>query len=127
MIHAVKTEPEYFSDVIEGWKTFEVRKNDRGYLAGDYLALNEYEPKAGVPDQNCYTGKSALFIIRYVLDDPAYCKKGYVVLGLEPCTKMEFEGLSGLPTVLVSDKRAEQWEQKRACTVAAVQTPLKKK
>ena len=121
MIHAVKVTPKYFNDVTGGNKTFEVRKNDRGYLVGDYLALNEYEQKAGVPDQNCYTGKSALFIIRYVLDDPAYCKKGYVVLGLEPCTDMEFAGMGNLPTVLISDERADRWEQKRACTAATMQ------
>lgn len=43
MIHALKTEPQFFEAVIDGSKTFEVRKNDRDFRVGDYLALNELD------------------------------------------------------------------------------------
>lgn len=34
---------------------------------------------------NPYTGKCTLQKIVYILNDPEYCKEGYVILGLEPC------------------------------------------
>lgn len=46
MIHQLKCEAKYFEDVCSGNKTFEVRKNDRGFHVGDYLALNELTPQA---------------------------------------------------------------------------------
>lgn len=85
MIHAVKTIPQYFEDVINGRKPFEVRKNDRDYRECDYIALNEYDPEKPEHTPNGYTGRSALLKIRYILDNPEYCKEGYVVLGLTPC------------------------------------------
>lgn len=33
--HALKILPEYFEDVVIGKKTFELRKNDRGFALGD--------------------------------------------------------------------------------------------
>lgn len=59
-------------------KSFEVRKNDRPYHTGDYVALNEWNSEQ-------YTGKCTLQKIVYILNDPEYCKEGYVILGLEPC------------------------------------------
>lgn len=76
MVHAVKILPQYFKDLVTGKKTFEVRKNDRNYKVGDFIALNEYNPKKG------YSGKFVMFKITYVLDNPEYCKTGYVILGL---------------------------------------------
>lgn len=38
-IHELKTLPEYFEAVQSGAKTFEVRKNDRGFQVGDLLIL----------------------------------------------------------------------------------------
>ncbi len=82
MIHEVKEMTEYFMPVIGGIKTFEVRKNDRNYQEGDYLALNEMvETEEGLK----HTGRSCLLKIIYVLDDERFCKEGYVVLGFRPC------------------------------------------
>ena len=80
MIHALKQLPEYFAPVIEGIKTFEVRKNDRPFQVGDLLALNEWDAEI-----ERYTGRSCLVLIDYILNDEAYCKEGYVVLGIKPC------------------------------------------
>ena len=79
MIHAVKINPEYYEAVKDGSKRFEVRKFDRPYGVGDYLALNEY-------DENCYTGRAMLFKLTYVLRSPIYCKESYVILSISPCT-----------------------------------------
>ncbi len=78
MIHALKTAPVHFEASTAGIKGFEVRKNDRPYNAGDYVALNEWNNEG-------YTGRCTLYKIVYILSDPEYCKEGYVVLGLEPC------------------------------------------
>ena len=78
MIHALKTDPKFFEATAAGIKDFEVRKNDRPYQQGDYIALNEW-------DGEQYTGKFILQKIVYILCDPEYCKEGYVTLGLKPC------------------------------------------
>lgn len=78
MIHALKTLPQYFEDTASGLKNFEVRIADRPFSLEDYIALNEWSGKE-------YTGRCTLHKIAYILDDPNYCKEGYVVLGLEPC------------------------------------------
>lgn len=78
MIHALKAIPEYFEASAVGRKNFEVRKNDRPYSVGDYVALNEWNGEN-------YTGRCTLHKIVYILSEPEYCKEGYVVLGLEPC------------------------------------------
>lgn len=80
MIHAVKELPEYFDNVQSGKKTFEVRKNDRPYNVGDLIALNEYNA-----EEQCYTGRSMLCYIDYILNDSGYCKEGYVVMSIKPC------------------------------------------
>lgn len=44
MEHKIKIWPQYYCRVADGSKTFEVRKNDRGYQPGDIVFLNEYDP-----------------------------------------------------------------------------------
>lgn len=78
MIHELKTRPEFFNDVAEESKTFEIRKNDRPFKVGDFLALNEYE-------NGEYTGRCMIVRITYILDSPEYCKTGYVTLGITGC------------------------------------------
>lgn len=47
MIHQLKCDSKFFEDVASGKKTFEVRKNDRDFFVGDFLALNELTPHVG--------------------------------------------------------------------------------
>ena len=91
MIHALKVKPEFFEASATGAKNFEVRKNDRPYKVGDYVALNEYDgannhDNPDNPGNEGYTGRCLLRRITYILSDADYCKEGCVVLGLEPCT-----------------------------------------
>lgn len=82
MIHELKIFPEYFTSVISGEKTFEIRRNDRNFRVGDYIALNEFKKESG------YTGRSALYRITYLAGTghpPASLPDGYVVLGIHPC------------------------------------------
>lgn len=73
--HELKILPEYFEDVVSGRKTFEVRLNDRNYKVRDNLILREWKDGA-------YTGRKITKRVIYLLDDPAYCKEGFVILGL---------------------------------------------
>lgn len=100
MIHAVKTTPKYFEDVISGKKPFEVRKNDRDYRECDLIALNEWRDGTVDNYPKGYTGRSALFRISYVLNNPEYCKEGYAVLGLLPCA-VETIGADGMGVMLL--------------------------
>ena len=45
MKHELKIWPQYYQAVKDGTKTFEVRKNDRGFQKGDIVELREYDPE----------------------------------------------------------------------------------
>lgn len=80
MIHELKIKSEYFRKVAELKKRFEVRKNDRDFHVGDFLALNEVEDENGE-----YTGDSVLVIVTYILDSDDYTKEDIVIMSIEPC------------------------------------------
>lgn len=80
MIHELKILPRHFTEVLNGTKTFEVRKNDRTFNKGDMLALNEYDA-----ENKFWTGRSCLVYVDYILDDAEYCKEGYVIMSIKPC------------------------------------------
>lgn len=98
MVHELKCWPKYFNAILDGSKTFEVRRNDRPYRVGDYLALNEYVPDSEDPrDDFCalplsederkvnggrYSGRFVLCEITYILDNKDFCREGTVILGL---------------------------------------------
>lgn len=77
MKHELKIWPQYFSAVESGLKTFEVRKNDRGFQAGDSVQLREWNPEIDEYDNDPfggsmntpkgYTGRRVEFTIGYVL------------------------------------------------------------
>lgn len=80
-VHEIKTLPEFFQLQVEGLKPFEVRRNDRGYQVGDIFRQKEWT------QENGYTGRTLDSKIIYILDDPSYCKDGFVVLGLREVEK----------------------------------------
>lgn len=47
MRHELKTWPEFFEAVERGDKTFEVRRDDRGFCVGDTLVLQRFQPGDG--------------------------------------------------------------------------------
>lgn len=77
--HELKILPKYFSEVVSGSKTFEVRQNDRDFKVGDEIILNEYDRERGF----YYTGYKVTVEITYILDNPEYLKNGYVILGIK--------------------------------------------
>lgn len=74
--HDIKILPEYYLCIESGKKTFEVRYNDRNYQVYDILHLQEC-----VGDY--YTGREITAEVTYILDDPNYCKEGYVVMAIK--------------------------------------------
>lgn len=86
MIHELKEWPPFFEAVKEGKKTFEVRKDDRGFKVGDELMLREYVPEGYFPEirEGYYTRHILQRRISYIMPGGAFgIKEGYVVLGLE--------------------------------------------
>lgn len=78
MIHQLKTWPIYFKEILSGTKSFEVRKNDREFSVGDFLALNEFA-------EGKHTGRCCMVEVVYILDDISFVKDGFVILGIRPC------------------------------------------
>jgi len=76
--HTLKTLTPYFHLLETHVKTFEVRFNDRNFQVGDILHLREYT------EAQTFTGKSLERKVVYLLDDPTYCKDGFVIMGIEP-------------------------------------------
>ena len=76
--HNLKTWPQYFEAVRDGKKTFEVRRNDRGFQVGDRLSLQEWDP-----DEGKYTGRELHRYVSYMLTGPALgVEPGFCVLAL---------------------------------------------
>lgn len=76
--HTLKTWPDFFDAVASGDKTFEIRKNDRGFQKGDKLILEKFDPA----DPEKYTSANALYVdVTYVLNGFGL-KNGFVALGL---------------------------------------------
>lgn len=75
-MHQLKIKPEYFADVANGIKTFELRKNDRDFKVGDTLVLQEYDGD--------YTGRFRKVTVTYLLKGGIYgLDKDYVILGIK--------------------------------------------
>ena len=89
MRHELKISPKYFDAVAQGIKTFEVRKNDRGFAVGDTLWLREYDADAGLVEAHGYTFRKCHAVVTYILDDKDYCPEGYVILGIRVLKKEE--------------------------------------
>lgn len=87
MIHQLKIDSKYFEDVVSGKKTFEIRKNDRDFMVGDFLALNELTPhECNEKGEHKETGRCCIVYVKYVFNDSNFCKEGYVVIGIQPCS-----------------------------------------
>jgi hypothetical protein len=74
MIHELKTWPDYFVHVLDGSKTFEYRRDDRGLKVGDVLHLREWEPTF-----EKYTGREVYRRVTYMLS----VSRDFVVMALK--------------------------------------------
>lgn len=73
--HDLKSTPDHFQPVLQGLKTFEIRRNDRDFQVGDSVTLREYDRRTGA-----YSGATLSGIIGFI--DDYEQKEGYVVFGL---------------------------------------------
>lgn len=79
-VHDLKTWPEFFQAIVNGDKTFEVRKDDRGYRAGDYLRLKEWHPRS-----QTYSGREMVVEVTYLLCDPLFgITREHVCMAIKP-------------------------------------------
>jgi len=75
-VHILKIKKEYMMDIQKGIKTFEIRKNDRGFRVGDHILFNVLFDEEGI--------KHGPYVIKYILTDGCYgLDKDYVVLSIE--------------------------------------------
>lgn len=74
MIHELKIWPQYYCRVADGSKTFELRKNDRGFQPGDIVVLREWEPDPKHPT----TGEP--IPPHFTQSEPLTFKVGYVLV-----------------------------------------------
>ena len=73
--HELKTHSLFFWSVFEGVKTFEIRKDDRGFAIGDHLKLREWHPLT-----DAYTGAAITVRVTYIT---SYAQvPGNVVMGI---------------------------------------------
>jgi len=83
-VHELKYWPVFYNEVLARRKTAEYRKDDRGFMPGDFLLLQEYEPEERTEQPlkiaGHYTGRMSLVKITHVLDNqpelglpPGYC------------------------------------------------------
>lgn len=80
MTHALKTWPEYYREVVNGNKTFELRKDDRDFKSGDTVILQGYDPEV-----RKYTGEETKFKIGFVYRGSEFgLKKGHCIFSLLP-------------------------------------------
>jgi hypothetical protein len=79
-VHTLKAWPEWFVGLLDGTKTFELRRDDRGYRVGDVLRIWEYDPGR----DEC-TGREVSAWITYILRDcPQFgLMPDYAILGIE--------------------------------------------
>lgn len=79
--HELKTWPTYFDAVERGEKTFEVRRDDRGFQKGDTLRLRRWNTSWQGYDSHPPIERE----ISYVLTGGQFgIEPGFVVLGLQP-------------------------------------------
>jgi hypothetical protein len=64
-VHELKTWPQFFHATKSGLKTFEYRKNDRDFEAGDDLVLKEWDKD--------YTGEEVRVRVQLVITSRGYC------------------------------------------------------
>lgn len=78
-IHELKCWPEFFQPILDGRKTFELRKADRDYHVGDILELKEYNIM-----NKTYTGRELQVEITYILRGPNFgMANGYCLMSIK--------------------------------------------
>lgn len=87
MTHELKTDPEVFDAVRRGEKRFEIRKDDRGFVVGDWLRLRRTKHTGEEMRDGSiliYTGEEMTKKVVYILRGPIYgLSAGWVIMSIE--------------------------------------------
>jgi uncharacterized protein DUF3850 len=78
VIHELKTHPQWFFRLYTGEKTFEIRRDDRGYQAGDILILREFKPDGDHDECDDPSCTSRRFTGRRLIKRVGFVAKGTV-------------------------------------------------
>lgn len=73
-VHQIRLASTYFDDVVSGKKSFELRKNDRGYKEGDFLEMMEFKNGKN-------TGRTVRVLVTYLLENYTGLEDGYCIMG----------------------------------------------
>lgn len=87
-IHQIKILKGFADAIVEGRKTFEVRKNDRGYHVGDLVKFTAVDCDAR--PYNSHEINTKTYVITYILSGWGI-KEEYVVFSIAPYKKEEEE------------------------------------
>jgi hypothetical protein len=89
--HEYKVHTKFFLDVLEGNKTYELRKNDRKVMPqiGNLINLCEYDL-----DSKAYTGRVVSRIVTHILFDYPGLEKDYFIMGLNSLEGSDIFGTS---------------------------------
>ena len=84
-VHDLKCWDAFFKDIVAGFKTFDIRKDDdRGYRVGDYLRLREW-----YPGDEAYSGRVAMVRVTAIFSNAVnplpvqMIMPGMVVMGIK--------------------------------------------
>lgn len=106
--HDLKCWPEYYAAIDGGYKTCELRLNDRPYAVGDALLLREFEPV-----ENGYTGRQLRVRVTHILNGGPWLAPGYIAMSIR------LMGEDGRARVQEDFRVSYEGEKKRADTFQA--------
>lgn len=86
--HILKCWPEYFKEVWDKNKNFEIRKDDRDIQENDEIILREWNK-----DTERFTGRIVRCYAGYIIRDPKFVKKGFCTIALKYMTNTAKYGL----------------------------------
>lgn len=84
-VHVLKTWPAFFDTQASGAKTFEVRRDDRGFEVGDVLVLRKWDPAS-----EAYTGGTLGRRVTYVCLE-SFVAPGFCVMSTVPLSAEEWQ------------------------------------
>lgn len=88
MTHRLKIQRQWADAKLAGEKTFEIRKDDRGFQKGDTVRYLVVDPKTAEPwkdaDGKPHKLESCEFMISYVILDKAGLEPGFCVYADQP-------------------------------------------
>ena len=111
--HELKTWSGYYNLVVSGAKTFEVRRDDRGFKIGDILRLKEY-----MPSETKYTGRHTDVEVTYILTGGQFgIERGYVVMGFRILHIYDVNNKSADSKYSLGDGRDKNSSLQKSCDI----------